>query len=152
MVTVAKSFDAPIKLLFPRALATVDSDAVFSMLGLGDIVIPGIFIALMLRFDAQRAIEGGTKTNGKKIETDLTKDIPEKFIKTYFNATMTAYVIGLASTVLIMYHFKAAQPALLYLVPACLISSFGTALLRGEVKELLAYSEEGEKEETKKMK
>ena len=41
MVTVAKSFDAPIKLLFPRALATTDTDAVFSMLGLGDIVLPG---------------------------------------------------------------------------------------------------------------
>merc|ERR1712137_1393101 len=48
MVTVAKSFDAPIKLLFPRSL---DADVPPSLLGLGDIVIPGIFIALMLRFD-----------------------------------------------------------------------------------------------------
>ncbi|XP_024639567.1 signal peptide peptidase 1 [Medicago truncatula] len=36
MVTVAKSFEAPIKLLFP----TADSARLFSMLGLGDIVIP----------------------------------------------------------------------------------------------------------------
>ncbi|KAL0390770.1 UNVERIFIED_CONTAM: Signal peptide peptidase [Sesamum calycinum] len=36
MVSVAKSFDAPIKLLFP----TSDSARPFSMLGLGDIVIP----------------------------------------------------------------------------------------------------------------
>ncbi|WOG86068.1 hypothetical protein DCAR_0205265 [Daucus carota subsp. sativus] len=35
MVSVAKSFDAPIKLLFPT------SDAAHSMFGLGDIVIPG---------------------------------------------------------------------------------------------------------------
>lgn len=41
MVTVARSFDVPIKLLFPRALATADTDAQLSMLGLGDIVIPG---------------------------------------------------------------------------------------------------------------
>jgi minor histocompatibility antigen H13 len=45
MVTVAKKFDAPIKLLFPR-------DAIRpAMLGLGDIVIPGIFMAMMLRLD-----------------------------------------------------------------------------------------------------
>ncbi|PNX91774.1 signal peptide peptidase-like protein, partial [Trifolium pratense] len=37
MVSVAKSFDAPIKLLFP----TADLKRPFSMLGLGDIVIPG---------------------------------------------------------------------------------------------------------------
>lgn len=47
----AKSFDAPIKLLFPRALEEGSKAMPFSMLGLGDIVIPGIFVALILRFD-----------------------------------------------------------------------------------------------------
>jgi len=31
----------------------------FAMLGLGDIVIPGIFIALLLRFDVRSATESG---------------------------------------------------------------------------------------------
>lgn len=56
MVSVAQKFDAPIKLLFPRAMeAAVAAGAKrpFSMLGLGDIVIPGIFVALMLRYDVQ---------------------------------------------------------------------------------------------------
>ncbi len=39
MVTVAKSFDAPVKLLFPKDLFAQELS--FSMLGLGDIVIPG---------------------------------------------------------------------------------------------------------------
>lgn len=47
----AKSFDAPIKLLFPRALEEGSKSTPFSMLGLGDIVIPGIFVALVLRYD-----------------------------------------------------------------------------------------------------
>lgn len=52
MVTVAKNIDAPIKLLFPLdLLATPDK---FSMLGLGDIVIPGIFVALCLKYDIDR--------------------------------------------------------------------------------------------------
>merc|ERR1719277_266987 len=50
MVTVAKSFDAPIKLVFPQDLLENGLNASnFAMLGLGDIVIPGIFIALLLR-------------------------------------------------------------------------------------------------------
>lgn len=49
MVTVAKNIDAPIKLMFPRDLTT--DPAQYSILGLGDIVIPGIFMSLCLRFD-----------------------------------------------------------------------------------------------------
>ena len=57
MVTVAKSFEAPIKLVFPQDFLEKGLDADnFAMLGLGDIVIPGIFIALLLRFDIRYLI------------------------------------------------------------------------------------------------
>jgi hypothetical protein len=49
-VSVAKNFDAPIKLLFPRSVGA-GVEKPFSMLGLGDIVIPGVFVALLLRYD-----------------------------------------------------------------------------------------------------
>ena len=57
MVTVAKSLDGPIKLLFPRVLPNIAEGikGEFSLLGLGDIVIPGLFVALLLRLDAVRA-------------------------------------------------------------------------------------------------
>lgn len=53
MVTVAKSLDVPIKLMFPRP---GDPDhptkaPSHAMLGLGDVVLPGIVIGLALRFD-----------------------------------------------------------------------------------------------------
>lgn len=53
MVTVAKSLDVPIKLVFPRPAPLDDPTAAPShaMLGLGDVVIPGIVVALALRFD-----------------------------------------------------------------------------------------------------
>ncbi|KAF1917089.1 signal peptide peptidase-domain-containing protein [Ampelomyces quisqualis] len=53
MVTVAKSLDVPIKLMFPRPGPTDDPTAPPShaMLGLGDVVLPGIMIGLALRFD-----------------------------------------------------------------------------------------------------
>ena len=41
-----------------------------------------------------------------------------------------------------MYFFNAAQPALLYLVPACLGGSLAVGAYRGELSLLLAYDEE----------
>lgn len=134
MVTVAKSFDGPIKLLFPRKLPTLDSKGEFSLLGLGDIVIPGLFVALLLRFDAVRS------------KIPLINLESAAFSKIYFNVNVLCYAAGLLSTVGVMYYFHAAQPALLYLVPACLGGSILTALFRNEMKELLDYNEENKKE------
>ena len=52
---------------------------------------------------------------------------------------MVAYLLGLGTTIFVMHTFQAAQPALLYLSPACIGSVLLTALVRGEVKELFAY-------------
>jgi minor histocompatibility antigen H13 len=149
MVTVAKGLEGPIKLLFPRSLIPNEETGKIdlSLLGLGDIVIPGFFLALLLRFDAHVAKLGTTKIN-----------IHASFPKPYFHSALIAYVLGLMTTLFVMIKFNAAQPALLYLVPACLGSSFLCASIRGEVKELLEYSEEEEEEkaaepeETKKEK
>jgi len=125
MVAVAKGLNAPVKILFPKALGVKPVPC--SMLGLGDIVIPGIFVALMLRFD-------------------LKQKLPNT---PYFATNMIAYTAGLAVTVGIMHFFDAAQPALLYLVPACIGASMLTAGVRGEVQALLNFSEE-KKEDSKK--
>lgn len=55
MVTVAKNIDAPIKILFPLDLLAEEPK--FSLLGLGDIVIPAVFVALCLKFDVDRLIK-----------------------------------------------------------------------------------------------
>jgi minor histocompatibility antigen H13 len=135
MVTVAKSFDAPIKLLFLREFATSDTAAQFSMLGLGDIVMPGVFLSLLLRFDFRRSRPDFRPC------TDVQIRGSAPFVKTYFNVTIVAYTLGLVTTVLVMYKWGAAQPALLYLVPACLGASLLTALLRGELGALLAFED-----------
>jgi len=130
MVTVAKSFDAPIKLLWPKNFFA--DPLQFSMLGLGDIVIPGIFVALMLRFDAKRA-------RGRK-----------DFKKPYFTFTFGGYFLGMVTTIAVMHFFQAAQPALLYLVPYCIGSSLFVAALLGELKELVTFVEEGSRSKKKK--
>jgi minor histocompatibility antigen H13 len=137
MVTVAKKIDGPIKILFPRSLErNADGKLDLSLLGLGDIVIPGFFLALLLRFDAHNAAVSTATTN-----------VHHAFPKPYFHSALIAYVLGLATTLFVMIKFNAAQPALLYLVPACLGSSWICALVRGELAALFAYSEEEEEEE-----
>ncbi|XP_042160091.1 minor histocompatibility antigen H13-like isoform X1 [Oncorhynchus tshawytscha] len=120
MVTVAKSFEAPIKLVFPQDLLEKGLGASqFAMLGLGDIVIPGIFIALLLRFDVSL----------------------KKNTRTYFHTSFLAYIFGLGLTIWVMHTFKHAQPALLYLVPACIGFPLVVALLKGELTEMFRYEE-----------
>lgn len=131
MVSVAKSFDAPIKLLFP----TRDAARPFSMLGLGDIVIPGIFVALALRFDVSR---------GKESQ--------------YFRSAFLGYTAGLIATIIVMNWFQAAQPALLYIVPGVIGFLAAHCIWNKEVMPLLAFdesktassSEETDKESSKK--
>jgi len=50
-----------------------------------------------------------------------------------------------------MHTFRAAQPALLYLSPACIVSVMLCALVRGESAKLWAYVD-GEEEEAGKQK
>jgi minor histocompatibility antigen H13 len=38
--------------------------------------------------------------------------------------------------------FDHGQPALLYLVPGCILTVLGTAVVKGEVSELFAFSED----------
>ncbi|PAV91134.1 hypothetical protein WR25_10953 [Diploscapter pachys] len=66
MTSVAKGIDAPILLQFPQDIFINGwKDAKkHSMLGLGDIVIPGVFIALLRRFDL-RVIDKAEHKNTK---------------------------------------------------------------------------------------
>lgn len=144
MVAVAKNLEAPIKLLFPRhplwnlpavqqlsekifgaaaaaATGSKTGKPMFAMLGLGDIVVPGFWVALMLRYDVQH-----------KMQT------------TYFRTVFMAYTVGLGTTIWMMNYFQAAQPALLYIVPAILLAVLFHAAVRGEVVKLWNWHEEPE--------
>ena len=136
MVTVAKSFDVPVKLLMPKALGEygMARPVHMALLGLGDIVIPGVFVALCHRFDEH--------LKQRKVSTRVS----------YFRASFFAYCLGLVCTVAVMHVFKAAQPALLYLSPACISSLLLTALVNGQIKAVFEYSTEAPEEIDSKKK
>lgn len=77
MVTVATTLDVPIKLIFPGPKRG-------GMLGLGDVVLPGIMIALAIRFDLymhylrlKRAIEAKNKAATQPGTVEATFDFNE---------------------------------------------------------------------------
>lgn len=137
MLTVATSsaFDGPTKLIFPHLEG--NSAIPYSLLGLGDVAIPGLLTALMLRFDRScrsTRTDGATEYSSTGL---LTR--PDK---TYFSTCIASYIFGLALTAVANGVSKAAQPALLYLVPSQLISIFLVSLKRSEIDLLINYKEE----------
>ena len=185
MITVAKKIDAPIKLVFQGGSGV-------SMLGLGDIVVPGMLMAMALRFDLHQfyqkqtklepielVSESSTENAGQTITTSETKYRRVKptyvdpqgqwgnrfwttklgkltpvsvatsvraataFPKPYFYASILGYLAGMVATLTMLLVFNHGQPALLYLVPGVTGSLWLTALVRGELKEMYGYTEDG---------
>lgn len=161
MMTVATKIDAPIKLVFP-------GPGRGSILGLGDVVLPGIMIAIALRFDLylhylhkqkvpspDSESKEITKTKydeasgqwGERFWTSGSKEVTvadgARFSKVYFKAALVGYTIGMIVTVTVMRIWNHGQPALLYLVPGVLGALWGTALVRGEWKLMWEYTEDG---------
>ncbi|RHZ55683.1 hypothetical protein CDV55_105132 [Aspergillus turcosus] len=181
MVTVATKLDVPIKLLFPRPPAPGEApDAIsLAMLGLGDIVIPGMMVGLALRFDLflyykKKGIEKARlEAKGQEIikpqyqsatggwgerfwvwpvaprghELEPPYRDAKSFPKPYFKASLIGYIVGMISTLAAMQYSNHAQPALLYLVPGVLSFLWGTALLRGELREMWEFSDAEESEQ-----
>lgn len=122
MMTVATKVEAPVKFLYsappvpegqePRAYP-------FSVLGLGDVVIPGLFVRFMSRLDESLQ--------------------PQKF--SYFNAGTIAYAVGLLVCFVVNEITHAGQPALLYLDPACIGSALACGVVNGQVQEVWNFDE-----------
>ncbi|KAF5386018.1 hypothetical protein D9615_002521 [Tricholomella constricta] len=134
MVKVATTLDVPIKLLWPKSLTFSDARG-FTMLGLGDVVIPGTLIAFALRYDHHRALKSNASPQSS-------------FPRPYFHAVLTAYFLGLVTTMSVMHFFGKAQPALLYLSPACILSFVLTAAIRGELRDAWNWNDDPESLET----
>ncbi len=116
MVTVGKNLDLPIKLMVPKDVFDIDSSQM-AILGLGDIVIPAIFLTMLLRYE---------------------KSHPGAVI---FIPNVIGYAFALVVTVAALHMSSHAQPALLYIVPIMLAVTSVSALLQGRLKEVWSWSD-----------
>lgn len=117
MMTVAKGIDLPLKYLMP-----VDSSKKqFTMIGTGDIIIPGLLCSMCLRYDLISAFCKGRKAAiaaGVKDKDELAPYIEKEMGCFYFYASIFGYLIGLAVTYAALLNTREAQPALLYILPS----------------------------------
>ncbi|AAZ10524.1 signal peptide peptidase, putative [Trypanosoma equiperdum] len=116
MLMVASGVDGPIKLVFPRDI--FGGCKSMSLLGLGDLIIPGFFIGQTLVFSSQYVKKGSL----------------------YFNVALTAYGLSLVNTMAVMVIFDHGQPALLFIVPWLLVSFSITAVIQGDYKAAWEYT------------
>lgn len=136
MVTVATKIDIPAKILVPKNLLfdeeTQKTIIRCSLIGLGDLAIPGAFISLALRFDLFLHHEKNPNTEFH---------ILQSFKTVYFNSAIIGYLSGLLATLKIVEIYEVGQPALLYLCPGVFISVFSTALWNGDFRKMWDYDE-----------
>lgn len=86
----------------------------YSLLGFGDILLPGLFVGFCRNFDIVAQIKRSP----------------------YFVGAIVGYGIGLLITFIALVYMKTGQPALLYLVPSVLIPVTIISLIRKEFKSL----------------
>lgn len=110
MISVANQIQGPVLFSFPQTIFGDHSQK--SLLGLGDVVVPGLFISQTLIFSQKCAKRGNF----------------------YYYVSLLAYVCGISTTMGVMLMFGRGQPALLYIVPWILISFSIAVLARGDVR------------------
>jgi len=121
----------PGKLVFPNFEARESERERYSMLGLGDIVMPGLLLCFVLRYDNYKK---------KKLEDDPCPPNPGKtqliYKVRYFHCTLIGYFIGLVTATVASEMNRSAQPALLYLVPFTLLPLITMAYIKGDLKQM----------------
>lgn len=122
----APKLSLPGKLVFP----SIQNSSHFSMLGLGDIVMPGLLLCFVLRYDAYK------KTQTSSVEAGVPPPPTYVHRVTYFHCSLIGYFLGLLTATVSSEVFKAAQPALLYLVPFTLLPLLTMAYLKGDLRRM----------------
>lgn len=126
---ITKKLELPVKIVFPRNLfggvVPGASAAEYMMLGLGDMAIPGMLLALVLCFDHRKS-------------RDLinASDLASSKGHTYIWHAVSGYAIGLISALAAGILTRSPQPALLYLVPCTLGPILVISWMRKELIEL----------------
>ncbi|KAG7282584.1 hypothetical protein CRUP_018703 [Coryphaenoides rupestris] len=109
----------PGKLVFPSSTGSH-----FSMLGIGDIVMPGLLLCFVLRYDNYKKQASGEAPGGRMQRVS------------YFHCTLVGYFVGLLTATVASRIHRAAQPALLYLVPFTLLPLLTMAYLKGDLRRM----------------
>lgn len=133
MATVAQNIELPVKLTLPVGIDPLnDSRFDFALLGAGDIILPGIFISLCLKYDIW-------KWHLQNVDSEFHLLNFRRYIGKYFIASLIGYVSGLLLCMVSLTVYKVAQPALLYIVPMVLLTVISLAWFNDDLKEFWLF-------------
>jgi len=113
--TIAKTLNLSTKHIAPTLQLPMKLIWGHYILGLGDMVVPGLLISYTCRFDK---FKGTPLLNG------------------YFGCSVVGYAFGLLLSMIFAFVYDMAQPALLYLVPCTLLPISVLGFVRGQFQEL----------------
>ncbi|XP_055826069.1 signal peptide peptidase-like 1 [Solanum dulcamara] len=145
---ITKKLELPVKIVFPRNLlggvvpgyAAID----FMMLGLGDMAIPSMLLALVLCFDHRKSRDSETIIDMPLPKEDISS--PKGF---YIWYALAGYSLGLVTALAAGILTNSPQPALLYLVPSTLGPIIVISWMRKELAELWEGSPSNINEKTR---
>ncbi|KAK4734542.1 hypothetical protein R3W88_008803 [Solanum pinnatisectum] len=145
---ITKKLELPVKIVFPRNLlggvvpgyAAVD----FMMLGLGDMAIPSMLLALVLCFDHRKSKDSENIMDIPPPKEDISS--PKGF---YIWYALAGYSLGLVTALAAGILTHSPQPALLYLVPSTLGPIIVISWMRKELAELWEGSPSSINEKTR---
>lgn len=106
-----------------------------SLLGLGDIVLPGLLLSFASRYDEAKKLVGASHSPRSPRESSPHNSGCSR-TGGYFAPAVVAYAIGLGMANVAVYVMNMGQPALLYLVPCCLGIIVYLGWKRGELEDL----------------
>jgi len=124
MVSIAKHHALPLFLAFPE-IGSVGTAPAYAILGLGDILLPGLLIIFAFKWGLRKS-----RTSDQKFGINSCR---------YFWPLCVAYIAGLVLTYIALslnIGGQHGQPALLYLVPTTLGSCVILSILYGEFDEM----------------
>jgi minor histocompatibility antigen H13 len=82
------------------------------------------------------------KKDGQETVLKMMVNADAEAPKVYFWGSIIGYCVAIITTVIVMLVFEHGQPALLYLVPGCLLSVLINAARLGEFNALWEFNEE----------
>ncbi|KAF3660597.1 Signal peptide peptidase-like 1 [Capsicum annuum] len=133
---ITKKLELPVKIIFPRNLlgGVVPGYAAadFIMLGLGDMAIPSMLLALVLCFDHRKSKGSENISDVPLRKEDISS--PKGF--KYIRHALAGYSLGVVTALAAGILTHSAQPALLYLVPLTLGPVIVISWMRKELAEL----------------
>jgi len=152
--SAALALDLPIKVLIPAGGGS------FHMLGLGDMVVPGLVVAFAFRLDqflkeqqlhavtSHQALQQDVEMQNTRISgvldpcSEVGSETTMALLQEprmrppppgYFRAARVGYICGIVMSAVASRVFEAAQPALLYLVPMVLLPLLARARHYGQM-------------------